>query len=124
VNKGGTPWAAMTWVGLAAMLLALTGTFDQLLSLTITLILIIDSIAVLSLVVARRRKPEAPFRTPLYPALPIVFVGVYAALFVGTAVAQPVVVIVSVGVIAAAYGLSVVYPSSQTRRQEQSGEDA
>jgi basic amino acid/polyamine antiporter, APA family len=124
VNKGGTPWAAMTWVGVAAMLLALTGTFEQLLSLTITLILVVDSIAVGSLVVARRRKPEAPFKTPLYPALPIVFVGVYAALFVGTAVAQPVVVIVSVGAIAVAYGLSVIYPSSQKRRQGRRGEDA
>jgi len=115
VNKGGTPWAAMTWVGAAAMLLALTGTFDQLLALTITLILIIDSIAVLSLVVARRRKPEAPFKTPLYPALPVAFVGVYAALFVGTAVAQPTVVAISVGVMVVAYIVSFAYSSTKDR---------
>jgi APA family basic amino acid/polyamine antiporter len=124
VNKGGTPWAAMAWVGAAATLLALTGTFDQLLALTITLILIIDSIAVLSLVVARRRKPEAPFRTPLYPLLPVAFVGVYGALFVGTAVAQPGVVAISVGVMAATYVISATYLRGQTRRQGRSGADA
>lgn len=112
VNKGGTPWTAMTWVGVAAMLLALTGTFDQLLALTITLILVIDSIAVLSLVVARRRNPEAPFKTPLYPLLPVAFVGVYGALFVGTAVAQPGVVAISVGVMVVAYMVSFAYSSS------------
>src|ERR1051325_8267970 len=108
VNVGGTPWAAMTLVGVAAALLALSGAFEQLLSLTITLILIVDSIAVLSLLAAHRKSPQAPFQAPLYPALPIAFIVVYAALFVGTAVAQPAVVLMSVGVMVAAYVLSTI----------------
>lgn len=108
VNQGGTPWAAMVLVGGAAMLLALSGTFEQLLALTITLILMLDSIAVLSLVVARKRSPDAPFRTPGYPYLPIGFIGLYAVLFLGTAVAQPTVVVISVGVMLLAYGVSVL----------------
>jgi APA family basic amino acid/polyamine antiporter len=109
VNPGGTPWAAMTCVGLTAVVLALSGTFEQLLALTITLILIVDSIAVLSLVVARRRREDAPFRTPLYPIVPIVFVAVYAALFAGTTIAEPAVVGISVGVMVLTYTLSLIY---------------
>lgn len=121
VNAGGTPWAAMALVGVAAMLLALSGTFEQLLALTITLILIVDSIAVLSLLRARRKSAQAPFLSPLYPALPIVFVTVYAALFVGTAVAQPEVVLISVAVMGATYLLGHIFVGRQADRQRLSG---
>jgi APA family basic amino acid/polyamine antiporter len=106
VNRGGTPWAAMAFVGVAAMALAKTGTFDSLLALAITLILVVDSVAVLALFVLRRRTPDAPFRVPLYPLLPLGFVAVYATLFVGTVVAQPRVVLISLGVLGLALGLS------------------
>ena len=121
VNVGGTPWAAMTLVGVAAVLLALSGTFERLLALTITLILIVDSIAVLSLLRARRKSAQAPFLAPLYPALPIVFITVYAALFVGTAVAEPTVVMISVAVMGAAYLVSNFYVRGRTERQGLSG---
>lgn len=116
VNAGGTPWAAMTGVGVAAILLALSGTFEGLLSITITLILIVDSIAVLSLLRARSQSPQTPFQSPLYPTLPIVFVGVYAALFIGTAVAQPMVVVISLGVMGGTYVLSNFYVSGEGLR--------
>jgi APA family basic amino acid/polyamine antiporter len=106
VNRGGTPWAAMTFVGVAAMALAVKGSFNALLALSITLILVVDSIAVLSLLVLRRRTPDAPFRVPLYPVLPLGFVAVYATLFVGTVIAQPRVVLISLGVLGLALGLS------------------
>jgi APA family basic amino acid/polyamine antiporter len=108
VNRGGTPWVAMAFVGGAAMALAAMGSFELLLALSITLILVVDSIAVLSLLVLRRRDPEAPFHAPWRAWLPIAFVAVYAALFVGTVVAQRGVVAVSLGVLAVAYGWSRV----------------
>lgn len=114
VNAGGTPWAAMTCVGVTAVALALSGTFEQLLALTITLILIVDSIAVLSLAVARRKQEDAPFRTPLYPIVPVVFVAVYAALFAGTSVAEPAVVGISLGVMVLTYALSLFYVRGRT----------
>lgn len=117
VNAGGTPWAAMTCVGATATLLALSGTFEQLLALTITLILIVDSIAVLSLLVARRKNDAAPFRTPLYPAVPLVFVAVYAALFIGTAVAEPAVVAISGGVMVLTYVLSLISVRGEAARR-------
>src|SRR5437762_1802544 len=85
VDPGGTPWAAMLLIGVISTALAVTGTFEKLLGLAITLILIIDSWTVMSLLRLRARTPQAPFRVPLYPLVPALFLLVYAALFVGTA---------------------------------------
>ena len=108
VNRGGTPWAATAFVGVTAMLLATTGTFDSLLALSITLILVVDSVAVLALLVLRRRAPDAPFRVPLYPVLPLGFVAVYGTLFVGTVLAQPKVAAVAVVVLLGTYVLGLI----------------
>jgi APA family basic amino acid/polyamine antiporter len=117
VNRGGTPWAAMLFVGVTAMMLSATGTFDTLLALAITLILVVDSIAVLALVVLRRKTPDAPFRAPFFPVLPLGFVAIYGALFVGTVLAQPRVVVVSLGVLGVAYLLSWFSTRRESDRQ-------
>jgi APA family basic amino acid/polyamine antiporter len=83
VNRGGTPWVAMLLVGAVAMVLAATGSFERLLTFAIELILVIDSIAVAAIFRLRARQPEAPFRVPFYPFLPVLFIGIYAALLVG-----------------------------------------
>jgi APA family basic amino acid/polyamine antiporter len=106
VNRGGTPWVAMLLVGAVAIALAATGTFDQLLSVAIVLILLIDGFVVIALFPLRARQPDAPFRVPLFPVLPGLFLAIYAALFIGTALAQPGLVAIAVGVLAVAYGLS------------------
>ncbi|HYS19681.1 MAG TPA: amino acid permease [Gemmatimonadales bacterium] len=108
VNRGGTPWVAMLAVGAVALGLAATGTFGDLLSLAIVLILVIDGFVVSALFRLRARASEAPFRVPFFPALPVLFLLVYAALFVGTAVAQPLVVVKAMVVLVAAYGVSWV----------------
>ncbi|MGH7606185.1 MAG: APC family permease, partial [Gemmatimonadales bacterium] len=106
VNAGGTPGPAMLLVGGVSMALAATGTFVQLLSIAIALILVIDAVAVASLFRLRARRPDAPFRVPLYPFLPALFIAVYAALLGGTAYAQPGLVLVAAAVLAGAYGFS------------------
>ena len=106
VNRGGTPWAAMLVVGLVAMGLAASGTFEALLSLAIALVLLIDGYTVAALFRLRARNPEAPFRVPLYPYVPGLFLAVYGALFIGTAVAQPGLAAVALGVLGGAYVLS------------------
>jgi APA family basic amino acid/polyamine antiporter len=108
VNRGGTPWVAMLAVGAVALGLAATGTFGDLLSLAIVLILVIDGFVVSALFRLRARASEAPFRVPFFPALPVLFLLVYAALFVGTALAQPLVVAKAMLVLVAAYGVSRV----------------
>jgi threonine/homoserine/homoserine lactone efflux protein len=49
--------------------------------------------------------------------LPLGFVAVYGALFVGTVLAQPRVVVIALGVLGVAYLLSWISTSSQTDRQ-------
>jgi hypothetical protein len=65
------------------MVLAATGSFERLLTFAIELILVIDSIAVAAIFRLRARQPEAPFRVPFYPFLPVLFIAIYAALLVG-----------------------------------------
>jgi APA family basic amino acid/polyamine antiporter len=108
VNAGGTPWVAMLLVGAVAIALATTGTFEWLIGLAIVWILVIDGWAVLALFRLRRREPIAPFRIPLYPWVPLALFAVYGALFVGTAVAQPVLIVEAVAVLVGVYGLSWV----------------
>ncbi len=93
VNAGGTPSEAMVSVGIVAIALAATGTFPQLLSLAIALVLIIDSITIAALV-------------PLYPVVPAVFILVYVALLVGTAKAQPGLVALAACGVLLTWGLS------------------
>jgi APA family basic amino acid/polyamine antiporter len=106
VNAGGTPWAAMLLVGVVSMVLAGTGTFNQLLALAIVLILVIDGVTVAALFRLRARQPDAPFRVPLYPFVPALFIAVYAALLAGTALAQPRLVLIGAAVLGGTWALS------------------
>ncbi len=106
VNAGGTPWAAMLLVGVVSIALVATGTFERLLALAITLVLVVDGAMVFALVRLRREQPDAPFLVPFYPLVPLLFVGVYAALFVGTALEQPALAALTIGLLVAVYGLS------------------
>jgi basic amino acid/polyamine antiporter, APA family len=89
VNPGGTPWSALLLVALVSVLLAATGTFERLLSLAITFILVTDGFMVLVLFKLRARRPAAPFRVPLYPVVPLLFLGIYLLLLVGALIQQP-----------------------------------
>src|SRR5438067_3482300 len=106
VNAGGTPWVAMLAIGVFAIALAATGTFELLLGLAIVQVLVIDSWAVIGLFRLRRRDGPAPFSVPGYPWLPLLFVAVYAALFAGTVRAQPTLVAGALAMLGVAYTLS------------------
>jgi APA family basic amino acid/polyamine antiporter len=105
VNAGGSPGTAMVLVGAVSAALAATGTFESLLSLAIIFVLITDGFMVLVLFRLRARTPQAPFRVPLYPAVPLVFLATYAALFVGAVLEQPGVSAVAVASLIATYAL-------------------
>jgi APA family basic amino acid/polyamine antiporter len=106
VNAGGTPSEAMLSVGIVAVALAATGTFPQLLSIAIALVLILDSLTIAALFPLRAREPHAPFRVPFYPAVPVLFIAIYLALLVGTVMTQPGLVAVALGVLMGTWGLS------------------
>ena len=106
VNAGATPWTAMVLIGVVSMGLAASGTFTQLLALAVALILLIDGLTAASLFVLRARQPDAPFRVPLYPFVPVAFILVYMALLIGTAITQWRVVVIAVVVLGAAWIVS------------------
>jgi APA family basic amino acid/polyamine antiporter len=89
VNSGGTPWTALLLVALVSVVLAMTGTFERLLSLAITFILVIDGFMVVVLFKLRAERPVAPFRVPLYPLVPLLFLGIYLLLLIGALIQQP-----------------------------------
>lgn len=108
VNSGGTPWTAMLLTGAVSVLLAATGTFERLLSLAVVFILLTDGFMVLVLFRLRRRAPHAPFKVPGYPVVPLLFLGAYALVFIGTALKQPGVTATALLTLAAAYALGRV----------------
>lgn len=70
------PVNAIVIQGVIAAALLLTGTFERLLTFTTAAIVIFSTITVLGVMVLRVRRPNLsrPFRTPLYPLVPLVFV--------------------------------------------------
>src|SRR5213076_212810 len=91
---------AMLLVGAVAGALAATGTFEKLLGLAIAEVLVIDGLTVAALFPLRAREPRAPFSVPGYPAVPILFIGVYLVLFIWTALGQSQSVLVTLAVLA------------------------
>jgi APA family basic amino acid/polyamine antiporter len=87
----GTPALAIVASSLWAMLLAVTGTFEQLLTYVVFVGWIFYALGGLAIFVYRRRHPDMPrpFRTPGYPLTPILFVASAAAIVINTIVSQP-----------------------------------
>lgn len=87
----GTPAFAIVAGSVWAGLLAVTGTFEQLLTYVVFSGWIFYGLGALSIFVFRRREPDAPrpFRVPGYPVTPILFVAAAAAIVLNTLFTQP-----------------------------------
>ncbi|MEJ2215144.1 MAG: amino acid permease [Gemmatimonadota bacterium] len=87
----GTPAFAILLSSAWAMLLALTGTFDELLTYVVFTGWIFYALAALSIFGYRRSKPDAPrpFRVPGYPWTPILFVLSALGIVLNTLFVQP-----------------------------------
>jgi APA family basic amino acid/polyamine antiporter len=87
----GTPAIAIVVSSLWAMVLAATGTFEQLLTYVVFIGWIFYALGAVSIFVYRRRQPHAvrPFRVPGYPWTPLVFVLTASAIVVNTLFVQP-----------------------------------
>lgn len=86
-----TPAFAIVAGSAWATLLAVTGTFEQLLTYVVFSGWIFYGIGAMSIFVYRRRAPEAPrpFRVPGYPVTPALFVLASFAIVLNTMVSQP-----------------------------------
>ena len=97
----GTPALAIIASAAWSAVLALTGTFEQLLTYVVFAGWAFYALAAASIFVYRRRRPDAPrpFRTPGYPVTPVVFIVVSAAIVLNTLVAQPAQALLGLGII-------------------------
>jgi len=73
------------------MLLAATGTFEQLFTYVVFVGWIFYALGGIAIFVYRRKQPNAPrpFRVPGYPVTPLLFVLAAAAVVINTIVTQP-----------------------------------
>jgi len=87
----GTPALAIVASSVWAMLLAVTGTFEQLLTYVVFSGWIFYALGGLAIFAYRRKRPDLPrpFRTPGYPLTPLLFVASAAAIVLNTIVSQP-----------------------------------
>jgi APA family basic amino acid/polyamine antiporter len=87
----GTPAMAIVTSSLWGMILAATGTFNQLLTYVVFMGWVFFAIAAMAIFTYRRREPNAirPFRTPGYPVTPLLFIISALAIVINTLVTQP-----------------------------------
>src|SRR5262245_28741263 len=86
-----TPAFAVIAMGIWASILAISGTFQQLLTFVFFVGWIFYGLAGVSIFVYRKKMPsmERPYRTPGYPLTSLLFIVSAAALVLNTIVAQP-----------------------------------
>src|SRR5207248_5008090 len=98
----GTPALAVAVSALWAMLLAVSGTFEQLFTYVVFASWIFAALAAASVFVLRRRRPDAPrpFRVPGYPVTPALFIAAATAIVLNTVVARPVQALIGLGIVA------------------------
>jgi APA family basic amino acid/polyamine antiporter len=87
----GTPDRAVMLITGWSVILALSGTYDQLLTFVTFAVLVFSIAGGLALFVLRRTKPDAlrPYRAFGYPVLPAIFVVTTAALAINVLIVRP-----------------------------------
>lgn len=101
------PVIAVLVQGAIAVLLALSGSFDQLTDYVVFASWIFYALAVFALFIFRRRDPHTGYHMPLYPWLPLLFLASAFWLIVNTLITEPVQSLIGLGFIAA--GVPVYY---------------
>jgi APA family basic amino acid/polyamine antiporter len=119
VSASGAPRTALGVATAVIVVAALAGSFQNLVLLIMSIVLIVDGTVILALFRLRRARPDLPrpYRVPLYPWLPAVVIAVYAALLAGIAVSLPWIVAVAVGVLAVLAVLGLPFARASRRRR-------
>jgi APA family basic amino acid/polyamine antiporter len=103
----GTPARAVVIQAALASLLVLLGSFNQIVSYFIFVVVLFIALTVAALFVLRRESHAVGFRTPLYPATPIIYILLSALLLFLLASNNPKQAFLGVAVVA--LGLPVYY---------------
>ena len=99
----GTPSIAIISSCVWAIVLALTGTFEQLLTYVVFIGWIFYALGAAAVIALRIKRPDAvrPFRVPFYPLTPVLFVLAGAVIVLNTIVTQPVQSAIGIAVVLA-----------------------
>lgn len=105
LSRRRVPVVAVVAQGVVGVILALSGTFDQLTDAVVFSSWIFYGLCTGAVFILRRRLKREhgrlpPYRTPLYPVLPALFIAVTVMLLVNTVVSMPVLTLLGLGIIA------------------------
>jgi len=116
-----TPSGALLFLGSAATLLALTGTFEELYSLFVFAVWIFFALMAIALIRLRRIEPELtrPYRVWGYPWTPLIFLSAAVALTVNLWMIRP--VRSSLGLVVILSGIPFYYRWKKRIAVEESG---
>ena len=95
------PVLAIVLQGVVAIVIALSGTYEQILNYVVSVDFIFFGLTGLSLFVFRKRLPSAGFRTPLHPISTAIFVIACWLVVIGTFVKEPKNSLIGLGILAA-----------------------
>jgi basic amino acid/polyamine antiporter, APA family len=125
-DRGGTPTNALIVQGVISLLLVVLGGFarsgfEAMVAYTTPVFWFFFLLATGSLLVLRQREPqvERPFRVPLYPLTPILFIAVCAYMFYSSVKYAGIWSLVGLGVLAA--GVPLLAFARPARREDQRG---
>jgi basic amino acid/polyamine antiporter, APA family len=99
--KTRVPVLAIVLQGVVAIVIALSGTYEQILNYVVSVDFIFFGLTGLSLFVFRKRLPSAGFRTPLHPVSTAIFVLACWLVVIGTFVKEPMNSLIGLGILAA-----------------------
>jgi basic amino acid/polyamine antiporter, APA family len=118
----GTPHLGIWVQGALSMLLVLLGTFDQILSCVVFVMLLTSIAAGVALVVLRVRRPGAPrpYRTLGYPLTPFLFVGSYVWIAALVLLDKPVPAAIGLGIAASGVPIYLYWSRRASRRERPS----
>lgn len=112
-----TPMFAIIAGAVWSAILAVTGTFDQLLTYVVFVGWIFYSLAAASILVYRKREPETvrPYRVPGYPVTPLLFIIAAAALVLNTIVTQPTRAAIGLGMVMLGAPAYIIWNSKRSK---------
>ena len=115
-SRYNTPAVAIITSCVWAIVLALTGTFEQLLTYVVFIGWIFYALGAAAVIALRIKRPDAvrPFKVPLYPLTPILFVLAAAVIVINTIVSQPRQAMIGIAVVLAGAPAYLIWRGRQS----------